>query len=474
MSSSYPDPGRLVNGPIEDRDHQLVRLRRFERLGDPVLAALPYGMLVVANVLTLAYSATRPYAPQLLIVSAALAGWMLFMFTLRPGWRDRRVIMSVFMIVWVALTGVLVSTDGWFGFFSFTGYFLAFWALRGAPRAAAIIACAVLTGTAQSGGLPGVGPDSGPVYVWAVIVSVNVFVGGGLNWFASVSDRQTARRQELLAELSEANDKLAATLRENAGLQAQLVAQAREAGVADERQRMAREIHDTIAQGLAGIITQLQAAERAEQAGPDSERRRHLTAAAELARESLTEARRAVRELRPEALEPGKLEDALRHVAGRWERLHQVPVSVTSTGPPRPLDPQSEVVLLRVAQEALANVAKHAHASRVGLTLSYMSDLVTLDIRDDGVGFATPGVPSQIEMPVGRSLGNGASTDPSARSAGDGHFGLTGMRERADGIGGTVEIESEPGGGTAISVSVPAGLPGLPAEPAPLAATGIQ
>ena len=89
-------------------------------------------------------------------------------------------------------------------------------------------------------------------------------------------------------------------------MQAQLVAQAREAGVVDERQRMAREIHDTIAQGLAGIMTQLQAAERAEQAGTDSERRRHLDAAAELARESLAEARRAVCELRPGPCSPAR------------------------------------------------------------------------------------------------------------------------------------------------------------------------
>jgi signal transduction histidine kinase len=265
-----------------------------------------------------------------------------------------------------------------------------------------------------------------------------------------VADRQSVRRRELLAELSEANLKLEATLRENAGLQAQLLAQAREAGVADERQRMAREIHDTITQGLAGIITQLQAADQAELAGPDSERRRHLAAAAELARESLTEARRAVRELRPGPLQPGRLADALRDVAARWSRLHQVEASVTVDGETVPLTAATEVVLLRVAQEALANVAKHARAGRVGLTLSYFGDEVTLDVRDNGVGFE--------DGPVSR-----ASESPALH----GGFGLTGMRERLAAVSGRLTIETEPGGGTAVSATVP--LTAAAAAPVPVA-----
>jgi signal transduction histidine kinase len=95
-----------------------------------------------------------------------------------------------------------------------------------------------------------------------------------------------------------------------------------------------------------------------------------------------------------------------------------------------------EVTLLRTAQEALTNVAKHAQASRVGLTLSYMEDVVTLDVRDDGVGFEP----------------NAKRTNGSP----DGGFGLTGMRQRVQRLAGHLEIESEPGGGTAISATVPA------------------
>jgi signal transduction histidine kinase len=450
MNMGGTGPGGLVAGldlaaAGEEDDHQLARLGRIERLGDLVGAALPYAMLVVSNVMTAVVPLSRPALPVTLVVSAALAGWMLFLFTLHPAWRDRAPIMAVFMTGWLALTAVLVGIDGWFGFFSFTGYFLAFWAARGTWRAVAVIAVAVETGTAQNGGVPGM-TGHGSVLAWAVIVGINIAVGGGLNFFGTVSDRQSQRRRELMADLSEANLKLEATLTENAGLQAQLVAQAREAGVADERQRMAREIHDTITQGLAGIITQLQAADQAELAGPDSERRRHLAAAAELARESLTEARRAVHELRPGALQPGRLADALRDVAARWSRLHQVEAAVTVTGAAAPLTAATEVVLLRVAQEALANVAKHARAGRVGLTLSYFGDEVSLDVRDNGVGFEdVPGSPA---------------SEPAALRGG---FGLTGMRERLEEISGQLAIETEPGGGTAVSATIP--LTPAPAAP---------
>ena len=153
----------------------------------------------------------------------------------------------------------------------------------------------------------------------------------------------------------------------------------------DERQRMAREIHDTLAQGLTGIITQLQAAEQA--ADDPAGWHRHFDAATRLARESLSEARRSVEALRPEPLETGRLSEALADVAGRWSALHQIPVQVTTTGTARPMPHQAEFALLRTAQEALANVARHAQATRVGVTLSYMEHEVALDVRDDGRGF---------------------------------------------------------------------------------------
>jgi signal transduction histidine kinase len=154
-----------------------------------------------------------------------------------------------------------------------------------------------------------------------------------------------------------------------------------------------------------------------------------VAAAIRLARESLTEARRSVDALRPEPLEGCRLSEALAGVAERWSALNGIRVQVTTTGTARPIDPQVEFALLRAAQEALANVARHAHATRAGLTVSYMENEIALDVRDDGKGF-----------------------DPAVLAHG---FGLVAMRQRIAGLSGTLQVESEPGGGTAVSACVP-------------------
>jgi signal transduction histidine kinase len=245
----------------------------------------------------------------------------------------------------------------------------------------------------------------------------------------------------MIAELAEANSRLEAATAENAGLHAQLLTQAREAGVLDERQRMAGELHDTLAQDLTGIITQLEAADRA---GRRPEQwRRHLDQARALARDSLTEARRSVQALRPEPLEDASLPDAVADMARRWSETSTVPLHFQTTGEPRPLLAELEMTLFRVAQEALANVAKHAGASKVGLTLSYTDDAVLLDVRDDGVGFTA-----------------GPDGDGGSASADGQGFGLDAMRQRLRRVAGNLEIESAPGDGAAVNASVPA----IPAE----------
>ncbi len=212
---------------------------------------------------------------------------------------------------------------------------------------------------------------------------------------------------------------------ENTGLQAQLLIQAREAGAGDERQRMAREIHDTIAQGLTGIVTQLEAA---QQTGNDAERERRIDNAKRLARDSLAEARRSVQALRPQALEDSRLPEALADEVARWSATSGVAGEMETTGQARLLHPEVEVTLLRVAQEALANVAKHAGASRAGVTLSYMEDVVSLDVRDDGAGFAVaPPGKAGPRAPGRRHAGRGrlrpdldaAAGQPAGRAAGD-------------------------------------------------------
>lgn len=281
--------------------------------------------------------------------------------------------------------------------------------------------------TTQVGGVGNL--HGGTLGVYAGLVVVNMVFAGVITFQGIEEDQRSRRRAEMIDELAEANRRLRETMQENAGLHAQLVTQAREAGVLDERQRMAGEIHDTIAQGLTGIVTQLEAAERFD-ADP-ARRARHRELARTLARESLAEARRSVQALRPGPLdEAAHLPDALDDLARRWSQTSGVEVRVEITGSAVPLPPAVEVVLFRTAQEGLANIAKHAAASRAGLTLSYTHEVVMLDVLDDGAGFDT--------APGGDS------------------YGLTAMRQRLRQVGGTLEIESSPGDGTALSASVPA------------------
>lgn len=204
-------------------------------------------------------------------------------------------------------------------------------------------------------------------------------------------------------------------------------AQNRMVGVLQERARLAREIHDTLAQGLSGITTQLEAA---EQAMPDlAAVRKRIALAKELARDNLREARRSVDALRPGPLADARLEAALAEVAGRWSRSSGVAATVSVEGTPRPLPGEVGTTLLRAAQEGLSNVAKHARAGRVAITLTYMDDEVALDVFDDGAGF-----------------------DAATPSAG---YGLAAMRERAGGVGGTLTVESAPGEGTALCLRIP-------------------
>ncbi|MFI6904579.1 sensor histidine kinase [Nonomuraea sp. NPDC050394] len=388
---------------------------------------VPYALLALLVAILLI---VEDWADGSLLVDLGLCGlaaaWMLGMFTLRPGWRNRPRIMAVFVAGVLVITAVLVARHPAFGLFTPAAYIYSFTVLRWPWRLLGVAAAAVLAGTAQASGIPTT--DALGLAMHVTIIAFNIALMCGCAWVLRLAEKEEERREQTLDELSRTNRLLEASLAENAGLHAQLLAQAREAGVLDERQRMAREIHDTLAQGLTGIIAQLQAAEQMHEVpGPWL---RPFDAVKNLARESLAEARRSVDALRPEPLQAARLGDALVAVAGRWSKLHGLPVQVTTTGTARPLVPEAEFALLRTAQEALANVAKHAGASRVGVTLSYLEQEVALDVRDDGRGFD----PASLE---------------------DGGFGLTIMRHRVEGLSGSLRIESEPGAGAGISACVP-------------------
>lgn len=235
----------------------------------------------------------------------------------------------------------------------------------------------------------------------------------------------------MISDLAEANRRLEASMAENAELHARLVAKARQAGVVEERQRLAGEIHDTLAQGLTGIIAQLEAAEHTRH-HPDAWSR-HLAQARSLARANLTEARRSVRALRPEQLEHASLPEAIGTLARTWSEASMIAADLTTAGAVVRADSDTEAAVFRTAQEALSNVAKHAQATKVQITLSYLGDSLLLDVADNGTGF-----------------------DPCAPADG---YGLEGLRRRLSRIGGTLSVESSPGSGTILNVSVPLASP---------------
>jgi signal transduction histidine kinase len=397
----------------------------------PMVTVVPYVLLAFMAALTIAFKHERPRSLAVdLALCAAAAVWSLALFTLRPAWRDRAGVMGVFLTGLIVFGLIMVLRDPWFGFYSPALYFYAFRIIGWPHELYHIAGAAVVAGTAQASGVE-IGTWVGRIEYLAILAA-NIAPMCLLARIGELGMRYYASREAALREAQEANSRLAAALTENAALQERLVEQARAAGVLDERARMAREIHDTLAQGLTGIITQLQAAEQV--ADDPAGWRRHHTAATTLARESLTEARRSVNALRPRPLETGRLADVITEVAATWSARHSIPVRVTVTGVTRVMRPDAEVALLRTAQEGLANVAKHARtAGRVGLTLSYMDRQVALDIRDDGRGF-----------------------DPAAVVQRDGGFGLVAMRQRIEALSGTLQIESEVGGGTGISACLPA------------------
>jgi len=357
--------------------------------------------------------------------------------------------MGIYLTGLIAFIAVLTIRSPWFAFFTWFGFLHAMRYLTGAWRWVACAAVAIFFGMAQAGGFHR--PTVSTVAIWVLLACVDVVLVGAFTALGVKSEEQNQARKGMIAELAEANQRLEEMMAENTGLQAQLLIQAREAGAGDERQRMAREIHDTLAQGLTGIITQLEAA---QQTASDAERERRIGNAKRLARDSLAEARRSVQALRPQALENSRLPEALADEMARWSATSGVAGEVETTGDARALHPEVEVTLLRVAQEALANVAKHAGASRAAVTLSYMEDVVSLDVRDDGAGFIPPTPPP----PSNVSKVNGSKVNGSKVNGGpsDGGFGLIAMRQRVSRLAGQLEIESEPGAGTAVSASLPA------------------
>ena len=287
-------------------------------------------------------------------------------------------------------------------------------------RRSAITGIVVLTALLSAMQLVEAGAPSGLVLVIALL-SAGLAIVFGL--FVDAIMRQSQDRHRLIGELE--------------ATRAELAAAEREAGTLGERQRLAHEIHDTLAQGIISVVTLLEATD-AELAPGQAVARRHLDQALRTARETLAEARRFVWALQPDALERGSLAEALGRLAETMADETGITARFLVSGPPLRLPVPAEIALLRAAQEGTANIRRHAGASEVVLTLSYLDDRVILDVRDDGRGFDPP-------------------TARARRSEMGGGLGLRGLEARLALLGGGLEVESTPGEGTVLVAQVPVG-----------------
>ncbi|MEU3608821.1 sensor histidine kinase [Streptomyces sp. NPDC035033] len=376
----------------------------------PALPALRLCLhLLMAGLLVLA--AVRAHSPAgtaLAVVTGAVYAAGSPLPAVRESRRAAAGWLTVLALAWLALLGATPEAL----WLAFPLYFLQLHLL---PARWSLPAVA-LTAGAAIGAYVGHGAPLNPGVFIGPLLGAAVAVATVLGYQALY--RESERRRRMVEELI--------TTR------AELAAAERHAGTLAERERLAREIHDTLAQGLSSIQLLLRAAERALPAG--SPAADHIDRARQAAQDNLAEARRFVRALTPPDLEHGSLAAALERLCepGAGPRMR-----FSASGTPVELPTPYEVALLRIAQSAVGNTVRHAAADRAEITLSFMEDSVALDVVDDGKGF-----------------------DPEAvRPSGDGGgFGLPAMRSRAESLGGTFTVESAPGQGTAVAVTLP--LPG--------------
>ncbi|MFC9930885.1 sensor histidine kinase [Streptomyces sp. NPDC127190] len=344
-------------------------------------------------------------------------------FLLRRAGRVRRAAawwLAAVGAVWLVL--LALTADGvWV---AFPLYFLELHLLprRSGVAAVAATALAAITAFAAHQGSFSAAMAIGPGLGAAVAVAVV--------WGYQALYRESEQRRRLIEELT--------------ATRADLARAEHAAGVLAERERLAREIHDTLAQGLSSIQLLLRAAERAL---PDTAEHaaRYVGQARQAAVDNLAEARRFVAALTPPALDGSTLADALERLCATTSARHQLAARFQVTGTPVALPTAHEVALLRVAQSALANTVRHARATRAEVALGHLGDRVTVTVRDDGTGFE----PDRLPAP-----------DPEA-----GGFGLAAMRARLQSLGGTLTLVSAPGQGTTLTAELPhAGAAGAGAE----------
>jgi signal transduction histidine kinase len=347
----------------------------------------------------LAESGTTPVGRAVAVGAIAFSALLYAVW----GWRERAGL--PFVVALLAAFAVGTTAVSTVSYLLFALCPLIFMVLEIRPAVVAVLCANMLplvAGVLRDGAESYIFTNLSPIFVMTAAASVWLGV-----WINRVVE-QSKERAALIAELESSR--------------AEVARLSHETGIAAERARLAGEIHDTLAQGFTSIIALLQAADPALA----DER---LALAVRTARENLAESRALVAALAPAALAGGSLPDAVRRQTTRFAEESGIPATYRLTGDTRPLPTAVEVVLLRAAQEALANVRRHADAHEVAVLLAFAPDSVRLVVRDDGRGFDTAAVSG---------------------------FGLPGMRTRAEQVNGTLAVHSDPDTGTLIEVEVPA------------------
>ena len=381
-----------------------------------------YGVLGLTTVLALVDPATTGGEGAAITgLSGFLGAWYWLWVVRRRLWTRPILQVIAYFAGAAALWLVAVSLNEAYFLLAFSAYQQVFSYLP--SLRSAIPGVIVLTGLLLAMEFLGGGRPS-PLTLLIAVLSAAVGVVCAL-WIDAIM-RQSEDRHRLIGELE--------------ATRAELAAAERDAGTLAERQRLAAEIHDTLAQGVTSVVTLLEATQ-AELAPGQETARGHLDRALRTARDTVGEARRFVWALQPEALDRGSLADALRRLVDGLADETGMTTRFVVSGTPHPLPAAAEVALLRAAQEGTANIRKHAGAGEAVLTLSYLGDRVILDVRDDGRGFD----PAVVEA------------QPATVSGG---LGLRGLRARLAVLGGDLDVESTAGEGTVLVAQVPVQLEG--------------
>jgi signal transduction histidine kinase len=359
----------------------------------------------------------RPYIFQLIGFSLALGLWYAICVILSPlFWHEHPFIIMGYLAVGWAIWFSLTAYDPVY-LFILVGLYPQVFSL--ATLFVKLLGAMLLTTLAVLQQFMIIGGLSGSLFLTLGAAAAGIITA----LFIHTIVDQSQKRQSLIDELQTTRNALAAS--------------ERQAGIMHERQRLAHEIHDTLAQGFTSIVMHLEAAE-AQIPAEFSSMRLQIEQACRTARESLVETRRLLLDLQPAILDRATLPEALTQLTEGWAKESGINATFSMTGTSFSLHPQAEVTLLRSAQEALANVRKHSKASKVTITLSYMNDIVALDVHDDGVGFDTKCLHffSIEQSGVG--------------------YGLNALSERVKQSGGMFSVESTPTEGTTLAVALPA------------------